>query len=119
MDKIKYKEITMPIKKQYLKSKPVVKVTFEVSKEDARYAKSIQLLSEHNGWEAIELKKFKNGKFKITADVTTTEQDRYQFTYKAIAEDGGDFIIQPDGADEYIDNGMTDGGKNAVLSIAQ
>ena len=109
----------MPIKKQYLKSKPIVKVTYEVSKEDARYAKSIQLLSEHNGWEAIELKKFKNGKFKITADVSTAEQDSYQFTYKAIAEDGGEYAIQPDGADEYIDNGMNDGGKNAVLFITQ
>jgi hypothetical protein len=109
----------MPIKKQYLKSKPVVKVTFEVSKEDARYAKRILLLSEHNGWEAIELKKFKNGKFKAVADIPTTEQDNYQFIYKAIAEDGGEYAIKPDGADEYTDNGMTDGGKNAVIFVVQ
>lgn len=107
----------MPIKKQYLKSKPIVKVTFEVSKEDARYAKSIKLLSAHNEWEAIELKKFKNGKFKVSADISTNDNPSYQFTYKATAEDGGEYIIQPDGADDYVDNGMTDGGKNAVLSI--
>ena len=49
----------MPIKKQYLKSKPQVKVTFEIEKQDAQDAQRIVLLSEHNNWTPIEFKKLK------------------------------------------------------------
>ena len=107
----------MPIKKQLLKSKPQVKVTFEIEKDEALDAKSIVLLSEHNNWAAIELKKFKNGKFKVVENISTEGNDVFQFTYKATAEDGSEFTILPSGADGTVDNGMNDGGKNALLSL--
>lgn len=109
----------MPIKTQYLKSKPQVKVTFEINKDDARDAQSVVLLSEHNNWQPIELKKFKNGKFKVSANIATDNIDRFQFTYKAKAADGHEFMILPEAADEYVDNGITDGGRNAVLILTK
>ena len=109
----------MPIKKQYLKSKPQVKVTFEIEKQDAKDAQHIVLLSSHNNWAPIEFKKFKNGKFKIAENISLQEHDNFQFIYKATAEDGSEFTLLPEDANSYIDNGISDGGKNAVLEIAQ
>lgn len=108
----------MPIKKQYLKSRPEVKVTFEIEKNDAHDAQRIVLLSEHNDWTPIELKKFKNGKFKIAENISLKDRDGFQFIYKATNEEGHEYTILPEGADNYVDNGITDGGKNAVLVIA-
>ncbi|WP_028865131.1 hypothetical protein [Psychromonas aquimarina] len=109
----------MPIKKQYLKSKPQVKVTFEIEKKDAKDVQRIVLLSEHNNWTPIEFKKFKNGKFKVAENISLEDRDGFQFIYKATAKDGNDFTLLPDGADNYVDNGMTDGNCNAVLVIAE
>ena len=108
----------MSIKKQLLKNKPFVKVTFEIEKEIASNATSIHLLSEHNNWQEIEFKKFKNGKFKIAENISTKDRQGFQFIYKAMFEDGLESTIVPKGADNYVDNGMNDGGKNAVLVIA-
>ncbi|MFT6984242.1 MAG: hypothetical protein ACJAT7_000028 [Psychromonas sp.] len=107
----------MSIKKQYLKSKPQVKVTFEIEKQDAQDAQCIVLLSEHNNWVPIELQKFKNGKFKVVENISLEDRDGFQFIYKATATDGHEFTLIPDDADSYVDNGITDGGKNAVLAI--
>ena len=109
----------MTIKKQYLKSKPQVKVTFEIEKQDAKEAQTILLLSEHNNWEPIEFKKLKSGKFKVATNISTEDRDGFQFIYKATVADGSEFLLLPENADNYVDNGMTDGGKNAVLVIAQ
>lgn len=109
----------MTIKKQYLKSKPQVKVTFEIEKQDTKEAQSILLLSEHNSWEPIEFKKLKSGKFKVATNISMEDRDGFQFIYKATATDGHEFLLLPENADNYVDNGMTDGGKNAVLVISQ
>ena len=109
----------MAIKKQYLKSKPQVKVTFEIEKQDAKDAQQIVLLSSHNSWEPIEFKQFKNGKFKAATNVSLETLDDFQFIYKATAEDGHEFTILPEDASNYVDNGMCDGGQNAVLQLNQ
>lgn len=109
----------MPIKKQYLKSKPQVKVTFEIEEQDAKEAQQIVLLSSHNNWEPVAFKKFKNGKFKIAENISLEDYDNFQFIYKATAENGNEFTILAEDANSYVDNGMTDGGKNAVLELAQ
>jgi len=108
----------MAIKTQYLKSKPQVKVTFEIEKQDAQDALKIVLLSSHNSWEPIAFKQFKNGKFKTAANIALKEQDNFEFIYKATAEDGHEFTILPEGVNNYVDNGMCDGGKNAVLQLS-
>ena len=109
----------MPITKRYLKSKPQVKVTFEIEKQDAKDAQHIVLLSSHNNWAPIEFKKLKSGKFKIAENISIEEGDDFQFIYKATAEDGGEFTLLPEDADNYVHNGITDNGKNAVLVITQ
>ena len=108
----------MTIKKQYLKSKPEVKITFEIEKKEANNATSIALLSEHNQWEAIELKQLKNGKFKVTVNVSTETLTSFQYTFQATDSDNQKVMLLPTDADSYVDNGMNDGGKNALLQIA-
>ena len=108
----------MTIKKQYLKSKPEVKVTFEIEKKDAGNATNISLLSEHNEWQALELKRLKSGKFKVVINVSTQESKSFQYIFQATNENKQKVMLLPVDADAYVDNGMTDGGKNAVLKIA-
>ncbi|WP_160060263.1 hypothetical protein [Psychromonas sp. L1A2] len=109
----------MSIKKQFLKNKPMVKVTFEVSKEIANDATSINLLSEHNQWQPIEFKKFKNGKFKVAENISSEDRQGFQFIYQVTSETGIQSTLLPDDVDSYVDNGMNDGGKNAVLLLSE
>lgn len=71
----------MSLKKQYLKSKPVCKVTFKLSKEEAKNASFVKLLGDFNGWDkaAQPMKKLKNGSFTATLDLEKGNQ--YQFRY--------------------------------------
>lgn len=68
----------MAIKKQYLKSKPVCKVTFSVP---AKEAKNVAVVGSFNEWntEATELKKQKNGTFKGTLNLA--KDTSYEFRY--------------------------------------
>lgn len=47
----------MPVTKKFLKTKPEVQVTFEVTKEAASEAAQVYLLGEFAGWEPVELKR--------------------------------------------------------------
>lgn len=97
----------------------MVKVTFEVSKEIANDATSINLLSEHNQWQPIEFKKFKNGKFKVAENISSEDRQGFQFIYQVTSETGIQSTLLPDDVDSYVDNGMNDGGKNAVLLLSE
>ncbi|MFK2819442.1 isoamylase early set domain-containing protein [Flavobacteriaceae sp. LMIT009] len=68
----------MAIKKQYLKSKPVCKVTFTVPAEEAN---EVVVAGNWNEWNATAepLKKLKNGTFKTTVDLETGSS--YEFKY--------------------------------------
>ena len=68
----------MAITKQFLKSKPICKVTFTVKEEEAN---NVSLVGSWNSWntESVPLKKLKNGTFKATLDF---EKDKsYEFRY--------------------------------------
>jgi len=69
------------IKKQFLKSKPVCKVTFSLPAEAAPEAKEVKLVGEFSNWtkSPIEMKKLKNGNFKTTIDLETGKE--YEFRY--------------------------------------
>ncbi|MEN9534085.1 MAG: hypothetical protein RIQ83_3309, partial [Pseudomonadota bacterium] len=56
----------MPINKQFLKSRPEVKVTFAVEKVAAGEAEQVLLLGEFSQWQPIELKRMKSGEFRTT-----------------------------------------------------
>ncbi|MCP4321146.1 MAG: hypothetical protein GY951_16280 [Psychromonas sp.] len=108
----------MSIKKKYLKSKPEVKITFEIEKKDAQNATNITLLSEHNQWQAIELKQLKSGNFKAAVNVSTKKLENFQYIFQVIDDNNQTVMLLPKDADAYVDNGMTDGGQNAVLQLA-
>ena len=71
----------MAIRKQYLKSRPVCKVTFRVSKEMADGARSINLVGDFNDWakRSTPMKKHKNGCFSVAVDFDVDRE--YQFRY--------------------------------------
>jgi 1,4-alpha-glucan branching enzyme len=68
----------MAIRKQYLKSKPVCKVTFAIEAEDAQ---NVSVVGSFNEWntEATQLTKLKNGTFKGTVDLE--KDNSYEFRY--------------------------------------
>ncbi|NRB83807.1 MAG: isoamylase early set domain-containing protein [Winogradskyella sp.] len=98
----------MAIKKQYLKSKPVCKVTFSVPAEEA---KSVAVVGSFNEWntEATELKKLKNGTFKGTVDLES--ENSYEFRYIV---DG--VYINDEQADAYAWSDFA-AAENGVLNL--
>ena len=68
----------MAIKKQFVKSKPVCKVTFTVEAPDAN---KVSVIGDFNNWSPTEgeLKKQKNGIFKSTFDLA--KDQNYEFRY--------------------------------------
>ena len=100
------------IKKQFLKSKPVCKTTFIVSKDIANGAKSALLVGEFTGWkveEAIKMKKLKSGVFKTTIDLEAGKE--YEFRYLLDNERWEN----DDEADSYVPSPF--GVKNSVVSV--
>ena len=98
----------MAITKQYLKSKPVCKVTFSLPAEDA---KQVSVVGNFNEWntEAVTLKKLKNGTFKGTVDLV--KDNSYEFRYVV---DGT--YVNDDQADAYKWNDFA-AAENGVLSL--
>ena len=98
----------MAIKKQFLKSKPVCKVTFTVPAEEA---KKVAVVGSFNEWneKATPLKKLKNGSFKGTVDLESGSS--YEFKYII----DGNYVNEQE-ADSF---GWSDfaGSDNSVLSL--
>jgi 1,4-alpha-glucan branching enzyme len=71
----------MSIKKQYLKSKPVCKVTFRISEEIGNSAGTAHVVGEFNNWDSVytPMKKLKTGAFTTTLDLEKGRE--YQFRY--------------------------------------
>ena len=104
------KSIIMAIKKQYLKSKPVCKVTFSVPAEEA---KSVVVVGNFNDWnakKATKLKKLKNGTFKATVDLE--KDNSYEFRYLV----DGKSYLNDDQADSYAWNDYA-GAENSVINL--
>ena len=88
----------MPVTKKFLKTKPEVQVTFEVTKEAAKEAEQVFLLGEFAGWEPVELKKLKNGIFKATLNLPESFDNDWD-------------------AEAYCTNPF--GGENSLVSVVQ
>lgn len=71
----------MSLTKQYLKSKPVCKVTFRLPAEAARDANSVNIVGDFNNWDiyAVPMQKLKDGTFKVTLELEPNHE--YQFRY--------------------------------------
>lgn len=98
----------MAIKKQYLKSKPVCKVTFEIASKESE---TVSVVGDFNQWNATAspLKKLKNGKFK--AIVPFESGKSYEFKYLV---DGK--YINEDNADSFAWNDYAN-AENSVLEL--
>lgn len=98
----------MAIAKQYLKTKPVCKVTFTVPAEGA---KKVAVVGDFNNWSTKDstLKKLKNGTFKGTFNLP--KEAAYEFKYII----DGDYVNESE-ADRYQWNDFA-GSENAVLEV--
>lgn len=102
----------MSLKKQPLKSKPVCKVTFRVSKDAAKNAQSIHVVGDFNDWSKTKtpMKALKSGEFTALVEVSS-DQAEYQFRY---LYDGKTWENDWH-ADDYVGNGY--GVENSVLRL--
>jgi 1,4-alpha-glucan branching enzyme len=98
----------MAITKQYLKSKPVCKVTFTVPAEEAS---KVYVVGDFNNWNPKKgtLRKLKNGTFKGTMDLP--KEASYEFRYLI-----DDTYVNEAEADRYQWNEFA-GTENAVLEL--
>ena len=73
--------VTPGIKKEYLKTKDVCRVTFKLPKIAATGAKNVSIVGDFNAWNiyANPMKRLKNGDFTITLELKPGKE--YQFRY--------------------------------------
>jgi 1,4-alpha-glucan branching enzyme len=98
----------MGIKKQFLKSKPVCKVTFTVAAKEANNA---AVVGSFNDWNAQSspLKKLKNGSFKGTIDLEANASHEFKYLID------GAFVNEAE-ADGYAWNDYA-GGENSLITL--
>lgn len=98
----------MSIKKQFIKTKPVCKVTFSVEAKEANQA---SVIGDFNNWSVEEgtLSKLKNGTFKATFELD--KDATYEFKYVV----DGEFINEPE-ADSFKWNDFAS-AENSVLAV--
>ncbi|WP_298479479.1 isoamylase early set domain-containing protein [uncultured Maribacter sp.] len=98
----------MAIAKQYLKTKPICKVTFTVP---ASEAKKVEVVGDFNNWKpkGAALKKLKNGTFKGTMNLP--RESSFEFKYLI----DGAYVNEVE-ADGYQWNEYA-GSENAVLKL--
>ncbi|MBU3913919.1 isoamylase early set domain-containing protein [bacterium] len=90
----------MSIKKQYLKTKPISKVTFQLDGKFDSKMKTVHLVGDFNNWNPKKnpMKKLKDGSFKIILDLKTGQE--YQFRYLVNSENW----VNDNAADRYTPN---------------
>jgi 1,4-alpha-glucan branching enzyme len=101
-------EIVMSIKKQFIKTKPVCKVTFSVEAKEANVA---SVVGDFNNWNPAEgeLSKLKNGTFKGVFEMP--KDASYEFKYVI----DGNYVNEPE-ADAFKWNDFA-GAENGVLTV--
>lgn len=99
-------------KKQYLKTRPVCKVTFRVSKQAAQSAETICLVGDFNGWDkqATPMSALKSGEFTTVIELDTGTPE-YQFRYLC----DGERWENDWEADGYTSNGVD--GENSIIRV--
>ncbi|UFH55657.1 isoamylase early set domain-containing protein [Spirosoma sp. KNUC1025] len=102
----------MAVAKQFLKSKPIAKVTFELPAEAVNGAKTVALAGEFNSWDpsAAALKKQKDGSYKTTVELPVGGEYQYRYVL-----DGATWINDW-AADKYVASGVA-GEENSVVVL--
>lgn len=100
------------MKKRFLKSKPVCKVTFELPAEAANGAANVTIAGEFNGWDsaATPMKRSKAGAYSVTLDLPGGRE--YQFRYLI----DGERWENDWAADKYVHNPFGDGENSVVVT---
>jgi len=98
----------MAIKKQFVKSKPVCKVTFSVLEKEAQ---EVAVIGDFNNWnpEAGALGKLKNGTFKGTFELDINKS--YEFKYLV------DGVYQNDAEADAQKWNEFAGAENSVITL--
>lgn len=98
----------MSVKKQFIKTKPVCKVTFSI---EAKEANQVAVIGDFNDWKIEDgtMSKLKNGTFKGTFELD--KDSTYEFKYVV---DGA--YINESEADSYRWNDFA-GTENSVLEV--
>ncbi|MFW5901749.1 MAG: isoamylase early set domain-containing protein [Thermodesulfobacteriota bacterium] len=102
----------MSLKKQYLKSRPVCKVTFRLGRQAASEAERVHLVGDFNKWQTDEtpMKRLKSGDFSVTLDLPVNQS--YQFRYlidQNVWENDWE-------ADQYVPSGIA-ANENSVVVV--
>ena len=97
----------MITKRQYLKTKAVCKVTFEIAAE----AKHVALVGEFNGWNeaSTPMKKSKEGIFSVSIDLETGREYQYRYLIN------GSKWINDDKPDKLVPTPL--GNENSVIIL--
>jgi 1,4-alpha-glucan branching enzyme len=98
------------LKKKFLKSKPVCKVTFYLP--DSIEGDTVYLVGDFNEWNEAEtpMQQLKDGRYKVTLDLESGKE--YQFRYLVDGEWHNDWE-----ADRYAPNPFS--GDNSVVSTVE
>ncbi|MGC9346562.1 MAG: isoamylase early set domain-containing protein [Anaerolineae bacterium] len=101
----------MSIKKQFLKTRPVCKVTFRLTKDEAGDAETVHLVGDFNDWDttATPMKHLKSGDFKAILDLDL--ETEYQFRYLIDEEKW----VNEEDADKLVDTPYPD-VENSVIA---
>jgi 1,4-alpha-glucan branching enzyme len=99
----KTKNKIMSISKQFLKSKPVCKLTLTLPTDFAPEAQEISVVGDFNGWDSQEnkMKKSKDGSFKAVIELEIGKE--YQFRYLI----DGVIWKNEDEADKFVPAGIS------------
>jgi len=94
-------------KRQFLKTKPVCKVTFKLKTE----AESLALVGDFNNWNeaSTPMKKAKDGTFSVSVEMESGREQ--QFRYLA---DGRKWL-NDEAADKYVTTAL--GNENSVVIL--
>jgi 1,4-alpha-glucan branching enzyme len=99
------------LKKQYIASNSICKVTFRLPKEAAPDAQTVSIVGDFNNWSLTEnkMKKLKNGDFTLTLDLPCSREYRFRYLIDANKWEN-DWC-----ADKYIPNSY--GTEDSVVVI--
>lgn len=104
----------MSIKKQFLKTRPVCKVTFRIEqdKAEALGAESVYLVGDFNDWDETEtpMKHLKKGDFKAVLDLEPDNEYRFRYLVN------GDKWVNDEEADRLEPTEYPD-ARNSVIVV--
>lgn len=100
----------MSLKKKFLKSKPICKVTFRLPKSATNGAQKVVVLGDFNDWDKETAYPMKETKEYFTATIDLATDQEYQFRYLI----DGETWENDWEADAYVESPL--GVENSVVS---